>query len=79
MVRRANNWDIKAGQRLRLIRLHRGEHLRDVGKVLDGRSYQQVQNYEHGDDRISAGLLKVAADHFKVPTDWFFSDEAPPP
>jgi transcriptional regulator with XRE-family HTH domain len=58
--------DTQIGERLRALRLARGLSQADLGKALDI-SYQQVQKYEKGGNRMSAStLLKVAA-FFAIP------------
>ncbi len=57
---------------MRLLREHRGKSRPEIGAAIDV-SPQQVDHYEKGRDRISAGRLKRLADVLDVPTDWFFS------
>ena len=42
-----------------------------------GFSFQQLQNYEHGDNRIIASVLKEIADVFGVPVSYFFAGLEP--
>lgn len=37
-----------------------------------GTTFQQVQKYERGQNRISASRLYLAAQFFKLPVGWFF-------
>ena len=43
----------------------------ELGKAL-GVTFQQVQKYENGKNRISAGRLKVLAETLEVPIPFFF-------
>ena len=68
--------DVQIGERLRALRLARGLSQADLGKALDI-SYQQVQKYEKGGNRMSAStLLKVAA-FFGVPPQTLLEGLAP--
>lgn len=63
------------GARLRAERLLMGLSQTDLGEAI-GVSFQQVQKYERGVNRISASTLLRAARTLKVPvTDFFPSDE----
>lgn len=56
------------------IRKLRGEHdltLQDLASQL-GMSHQQLQKYETGSNRVSAGVLYVMARAFSVPVDALF-------
>lgn len=48
--------DVHLGQRIRALRLSRNMSTRDLGQAL-GVSYQQIQKYETGTNRISASTL----------------------
>ena len=71
MARRSDNRDVEIGKRLRALRLRRGRSQIDLGKAL-GVTFQQIQKYERGTNRISATRLQQIADVFDVPIMFFF-------
>jgi len=63
--------DIEVGQRVRTFRVHKGLSQEKLGDAL-GLTFQQVQKYEKGTNRISAGRLQRIAETLDVPvTDLF--------
>jgi transcriptional regulator with XRE-family HTH domain len=75
--RRANHVDLSVGQRLRQARLLAGASQEDVGTAI-GVSFQAVQKYENGENRLSAGRLAAAAKFLGVPMSFFFQDDTEP-
>jgi transcriptional regulator with XRE-family HTH domain len=71
--RRVSNTDVEVGRRMKLRRIDLGYSQEDVGEAL-GVTYQQVQKYEHGTNRVSAGRLQQIAELLKVPLQFFFAD-----
>jgi transcriptional regulator with XRE-family HTH domain len=69
--KRASAFDAHIGQRVRAKRLELGLSQTTVANVL-GVTFQQIQKYENGKNRISAGRLWQLAKLFKVPVDYFF-------
>lgn len=69
--------DRLVGDNLRRIRTDRGETLSETGLAL-GISHQQLQKYEVGTNRLSAGMLKKIADHFAVSVADLFDDPETP-
>ncbi len=65
--------DLAVAARLRAQRMRMGISQADLGKEL-GVSFQQVQKYENGGNRISAGRLFVIAKFLHVPISYFFED-----
>jgi transcriptional regulator with XRE-family HTH domain len=69
------NWrdplDVEVGQRVRAFRLQNGLSQQKLADQL-GITFQQVQRYENGTDRIGAGRLQVIATILRVPTYDFF-------
>lgn len=59
----AKDFDIALGARLRLFRKRHNETQAEIGQVL-GCSFQQIQKYERGDNRISAYRLALLLDHY---------------
>ena len=69
--RRANDVDAHIAQRLRAARRSRGISQSGAAEIL-GLTFQQIQKYEKGSNRISCGSLAKLADAFKIPVAWFF-------
>jgi transcriptional regulator with XRE-family HTH domain len=63
------------GNRLRAARNLAGISQAAAGELI-GVSFQQIQKYEKGMNRVSVGTLAVFADAFDLPITWFF-DGAP--
>jgi transcriptional regulator with XRE-family HTH domain len=69
--------DIEVGQRVRTFRLERGLSQEKLGDAL-GLTFQQVQKYEKGTNRIAAGRLQHIAEILGVSvTDFFTSQKRP--
>jgi transcriptional regulator with XRE-family HTH domain len=66
-----NSVDVYVGARLRMRRAMLGMSQSKLGAVL-GVTFQQIQKYEKGVNRISASRLKQAASVFDVDVDWFY-------
>ena len=64
------------GTRLRLRRLEKGLSQKQLAKALD-LSFQQVQKYEKGKNRISASMLFEIAGVLEVPILYFFDGLEP--
>lgn len=64
------------GQRMRQLREAAGLSQSEVGACLEV-SYQQVQKYERGSNRISVEKLQRLAEALKVPLTAFFEDTPP--
>ena len=65
--------DVHVGKRLRVWRTMRGMSLTTLGESV-GLTYQQVQKYEHGANRISASRLYQFASLLDVPIGYFFEE-----
>ena len=74
-TRSPNPVDIHVGRRLRLRRILLGLSQEELGEKL-GLTYQQIQNYEKGINRIGASRLFGIAHVLRV-TAQFFYEEAP--
>lgn len=70
--RECSKIDAHVGGQVRRRRLMAGITQEDVGKVL-GISFQQVQKYENGTNRMSAGRLYVLANLLNVTVNDFFA------
>lgn len=65
--------DTHVGQRLRLRRVLLGMSQTDLAKTL-GLTFQQVQKYESGANRISASRLYYIAEALDIPVSFFYDD-----
>jgi len=74
-TRRLTAADIHVGQSIRAHRLMAGMSQSELGDRL-GISFQQVQKYEKGVNRISAGRLLQLATIFRVPVATFYEANA---
>jgi transcriptional regulator with XRE-family HTH domain len=63
--------DTEIAKRVRALRLQRGLSQTELGEVL-GVTFQQVQKYERGTNRISAGRLYRVAEVLDVPVSFFY-------
>lgn len=70
--------DVGIGQRVRLRRTILGLTQQQLG-VSVGLSFQQIQKYERGLNRISASLLVDLGRALDVPVSFFFDDLPAPP
>jgi transcriptional regulator with XRE-family HTH domain len=64
--------DIEVGQRVRTFRLQKGLSQEKLGDQL-GLTFQQVQKYEKGTNRIGAGRLQRIANILEIPVADFFT------
>ena len=67
--------DHTVGSRIAVLRAARGISQTALGQAL-GVSFQQVQKYEKGRNRVGAGRLQTIADHLGVPVSTFFEGES---
>jgi len=65
--------DIELGRRVRLRRVEQQISQDELGKAL-GVSFQQVQKYERGTNRVSASRLQQIATALDVPVTFFYDD-----
>ena len=64
--------DIEVGQRIRARRMAQGMSQTELGNLL-GVTFQQVQKYEKGVNRVGAGRLTKIAEVLGVPVGSFFT------
>ena len=76
MTRHPTDIDELVGRNVRLLRLNRGMTQTEVAKALSV-TFQQIQKYEKGQNRISAGRLFAIASVFGVPVSAFFDGAEP--
>jgi transcriptional regulator with XRE-family HTH domain len=72
--RSAGKPDIELGKRIRLRRVEQKISQAELGEKL-GVSFQQVQKYETGKNRVGAGRLQAIAERLGVPVSSFFEPE----
>jgi transcriptional regulator with XRE-family HTH domain len=70
--------DVDVGRRVRALRLEKGMSQTDLGAEL-GITFQQIQKYEKGTNRIGAGRLQRIAEVLDVPVSVFFADGSSAP
>src|SRR2546429_9774933 len=63
--------DIEVGQRIRVRRMAQGMSQTELGNLL-GVTFQQVQKYEKGVNRVGAGRLVRIGEALDVPVSFFF-------
>jgi transcriptional regulator with XRE-family HTH domain len=68
-----NPIDIHVGSRVRLRRMMLGMSQEKLGEAL-GITFQQIQKYEKGTNRVGASRLQHIATVLKVPVSFFFED-----
>jgi transcriptional regulator with XRE-family HTH domain len=71
--KQANPIDAQVGNRVRLRRMLVGMSQEKLGEML-GLTFQQVQKYEKGVNRIGAGRLYQVASILGVPVSYFYED-----
>ncbi|WP_212112566.1 helix-turn-helix domain-containing protein [Bartonella queenslandensis] len=67
------NIDLFVGKKIRLRRQMLKMSQKALGHAL-GISFQQIQKYENGLNRVSAGRLKEISDILNVPVSFFYAD-----
>ena len=70
----ASTVDVFVGQRIRQRRMMMGYSQEELGRNLD-LTFQQVQKYEKGVNRVGAGRLFLIASILGVPVAYFFPEE----
>src|SRR5256885_13574519 len=63
--------DVEIGQRIRARRMAKGMSQTELGNLL-GVTFQQVQKYEKGVNRVGAGRLVRISEALDVPVSFFF-------
>jgi transcriptional regulator with XRE-family HTH domain len=70
-TRKPDPVDIEVGQRIKIQRLAAGLSQTELGESI-GVTFQQVQKYEKGANRVGAGRLTQIARGLKIPVTTFF-------
>jgi transcriptional regulator with XRE-family HTH domain len=71
MVKGSLHIDRNIGRQLRIARMQAGLSQQQLGDRV-GLTFQQIQKYESGKSRISAGILAVFSRELNVPLTFFF-------
>jgi transcriptional regulator with XRE-family HTH domain len=71
-----NPIDVHVGKRIRICRLLLGMNQETLANAL-GLTFQQIQKYEHGANRVSASRLSAMAEALSVPISYFFDGLSP--
>lgn len=71
----ATDADRTIGSRIAALRAAQGLSQTTLGHAI-GVSFQQVQKYEKGRNRIGAGRLQAIADRLQVPVETFFAGQS---
>lgn len=71
----SSNVDRRIGERIRQRRTETGLTQHELASALDC-SYQQIQKFENGTNRIAASQLQALAQRLEVPVGWFFGEDA---
>jgi transcriptional regulator with XRE-family HTH domain len=75
VTKKANLVDVHVGLRIRAARLSAGLSQERLGTAL-GVTFQQIQKYEKGANRVGAGRLSDIARALSVPVSYFFQSGA---
>lgn len=73
MAKGPNPIDVHVGSRVRMRRMELGMSQERLGKLL-GLTFQQIQKYEKGANRIGASRLYSIAQFLETPVQFFFDD-----
>lgn len=74
--RRVEAWDVEVGRRIRARRLECWLSQQELAQGL-GITFQQIQKYEKGANRVSAGRLLAICNLLQVPITFFYDSAAP--
>jgi transcriptional regulator with XRE-family HTH domain len=75
-VKSSNHVDVEVGQRIKQRRKSMSISQEKLGEAL-GVSFQQIQKYEKGMNRVSVSSLKTIAEFLGTNPIFFYGDEAP--
>jgi transcriptional regulator with XRE-family HTH domain len=73
--RTAESTDFEIGRRIRALRLERGLSQTKLGTLV-GVTFQQIQKYEKGTNRVASGRLQRLSNALNVPITFFYADTA---
>ncbi len=63
--------DAHVGERLKILRLAKNKTLQEIGDIINV-SFQQIQKYERGINKLSCSKLYILANALGVPVKYFF-------
>jgi transcriptional regulator with XRE-family HTH domain len=69
----AHEIDLRVGQSIRAARIEAGMSQEKLAWNL-GKTFQQIQKYEKGTNRVSAGVLGLIARETGKPVGWFYEE-----
>ena len=75
MAKRIEPVDKLVGQNIRIFRMAKGISQTELGNAV-GVTFQQIQKYEKGANRVGSGCLSKIAGILKVPISHFFDNSA---
>jgi transcriptional regulator with XRE-family HTH domain len=75
-AKRPNPTDVYVGSRIRMRRKMLGLSQEKLGEKL-GITFQQIQKYEKGTNRVGASRLQAMSDALEVPVSFFFPESSP--
>ena len=73
---RSTTYSAAIGDKIKSLRKQFGFSQERLGEIADV-TYQQIQKYENGTDRISTDRLKLIADGLNIPISYFFEEKSP--
>ena len=73
---KSTTYSAAIGERIRTMRKQFGLSQEQLGELADV-TYQQIQKYENGTDRISTDRLKLIAEGLKMPIAYFLEEAVP--
>ncbi len=73
MTRKATDFDLRLGRRIREVRLSHGLTQDELGKIA-GVTFQQIQKFENGHNRVSPERLDRISKKLNVPVGVFFGE-----
>src|SRR5215210_2648899 len=76
-TKRATSVDVEVGHRIRLGRKKAGISQTDLANQI-GLTFQQVQKYEKGSNRVAMGRLVQIASALNLPVSFFFDEQVRP-
>jgi transcriptional regulator with XRE-family HTH domain len=72
--RRPEAWDVEIGRRMRARRLELRMSQEELGKAV-GVTFQQIQKYEKGANRVGGGRLQRVCEALQVPVTYFYDPQ----
>lgn len=73
---KSTTYSAAIGDKIRTLRKQFGLSQERLGEIA-GVTYQQIQKYENGTDRISTDRLNLIAEGLNIPISYFFEEKSP--